>query len=163
MKNYIPMLALSTILFSCSNENTPSPAKAVSNKKQDDAHPPGTAGIPFIGKRDFELRPGYSGAGTAHRMVEITSNGDVFFSFGQINQADGTETEERYYAGKYQRNLKCFFAKWENETTYYELTADTIYELDSHYKRMQSEECCDPHEVAAPNCPCKSELTVHEE
>jgi len=45
--------------------------------------------LPFVGKKQFETRPGISGTGTPHKYVEIMENGDVFFGYEQENQADG--------------------------------------------------------------------------
>ena len=115
------------------------------------------AGLPFTGKKGFETRPGFSGTGTPHRYIEIMANGDVYFGFGQINQGDQTETEGRYYAGKYQRFMKCFFKEWDNETSYYEVTKDSIYEVDAANHRITSNDCCSPFDDDTTHlCGCQS-------
>ena len=126
-----------------------------------------TTELPFIGIKHFETRHGVSGTGTPYRSVEIRKNGDVFFSFIQENQGDkelredgsysGTITEERYYAGKFKPIMKCFFKKWDNETMYFEITKDTIYQVDTNNKRLANEECCNTNNFDLKDkCPCES-------
>lgn len=163
MKIFSITLLVIISFISCKNENKPSVESNIhsrdrENTKQTDKE----TGLPFIGKRGFETRPGASGTGTPHRFVEIKANGDVFFCFEQQNQADGTITAERYYAGKYTRYMKCFFKKWDNETTYYEFAQDTIYEIDANKKRIESEECCGLDEAGDKKCICKGELFTSE-
>ena len=115
-----------------------------------------SAALPFVGRRGFETRPGCSGTGTPHRAVEITKNGDVFFFFEQENQADKTITKERYYAGKFNRYMKCAFKKLDAGISYYEFTKDTIYEVDEHNNRLKNNDCCDNDNVDdKKECTCK--------
>lgn len=115
---------------------------------------PGKQQLPFIGTRYFETRPGVSGTGTPHRKLEIKAGGTVEFSFIQINQADETETRGTYNAGPFMKIMKCVFTEWDNETRFYEITVDKIYETDSNGVHLTSEECCPDLE---PKCPCESE------
>lgn len=116
-----------------------------------------TLGIPFIGEKHFETRPGISGTGTPNRFIKINENGDVYFRFEQKNQADGTITEERYYAGKFQKNIKCYFKKWGNEIRYYKVTKNNIYEVDKNGNQLQGEECCGLKDNTTDSeCNCES-------
>lgn len=113
--------------------------------------------LPFIGKRSFETRPAISGKATPHIEIEITEEGNVIFYFGQINMADKTETTGIYKAGPFRKVLKCIFKEWDNETRYYEVFSDKIYEVDSAGTRIYSNDCC--RLVSnMPECPCESEL-----
>jgi hypothetical protein len=111
--------------------------------------------LPFIGKRSFETRPGISGTGTPHRQVEIKNNGDVEFSFEQENQADKTVINGVYNAGKFKAIMRCVFKEWFNEISYYKITPDTIYEVDSNGYLLKLKECCSLLEEG--DCPCESE------
>lgn len=112
--------------------------------------------LPFIGIRSFETQPGVSGSGTPMRDVEILENGDVFFSFLQINQADGTETKERYYSGKLKSIMKCYFKKLGNETTYYKIGKGKIIEVDKSGNVLYGSHCCSLQEMDKDECPCES-------
>lgn len=113
--------------------------------------------LPFIGKKGFETQPGMSGSGTPSRYIEILENGDVYFGFIQENQADGSITKEKYYAGKYKLQMKCFFKKWNNEVTYYRVTKEKIYEVDKNNKQLKGTECCSlSNSDSNDNCPCQS-------
>ncbi|HYD22654.1 MAG TPA: hypothetical protein VEB40_14325 [Flavipsychrobacter sp.] len=115
-----------------------------------------TKKLPFIGKRYFETRPGVSGTGTPHKKVEIKENGEVIFSFSQINQADKTETTGKYHAGQFKKIVKCVFEEWDNDTSYYEITKDKIYETDSAGNRLMLDECCGLS-ADVPVCSCEDE------
>ncbi|WP_276134784.1 hypothetical protein [Polluticoccus soli] len=110
--------------------------------------------LPFVGKRQFETRPGVSGTGTPGRWVEIRADGTVEFTFMQINQSDETETRGVYNAGPFQKIVKCVFKEWDNETRFYEITATRIYETDSNGVRLELEDCCLD---ATSVCPCQSD------
>lgn len=118
------------------------------------------ADLPFVGKRAFETRHAVSGTGTPHRYVEILDNGDVYFSFEQENQADGTIMIERYYSGKFDKYLRCVFSKLDNETIYYEIAGDKIYELDSNSQHVTNEDCCTLSNIdSADKCLCEGILS----
>ncbi len=128
--------------------------KGKTNKKESEQK----LDLPFIGKREFETRPGYAGSGTPVTYVEITKDGNVFFGFVQENQANGKITRDRYFAGKFKRTMKCIFKDWD-ETTYYRITKDKIYEVDKDNKLIVSEDCCTSNNLdAGGNCPCESDL-----
>jgi hypothetical protein len=115
--------------------------------------------LPFIGKKQFETRPAISGTGTPQRYVEINRNGDVYFSFEQVNQADGEITTENYYAGKYAKCVKSVFKKLDNETRHYEITEDAIFEVDENCSRLSNEDCCNSDDYdGQKSCPCQSSL-----
>ena len=115
--------------------------------------------LPFVGKKEFETMPGASGTGTPHRYVEIMRNGDVFFGFIQENQADGTVTKERYFAGKYRTYMKSYFKKWDNETVYYKFSNEKIYQVDKNNKILIGVECCGvSNQDLEAKCPCESKL-----
>lgn len=113
--------------------------------------------LPFIGEKGFETRPGISGSGTPHRYIEIKENGDVYFGFEQENQADGTVTKEKYYAGKYKTYMKCFFKKWGNELTYYKITKEKISEVNKNNKILTGQECCSDYN-SNKECPCEDKF-----
>lgn len=122
-------------------------------EKKNDSY--STATVPFVGKRNFETRPGVSGTGTPHRQVEITKDGTVTFSFEQENQADKTITTGVYKAGKFSYFIKCVFSEWDDEVRFYRILPDKIYEVDSNGALLFLEECCGLLDDG--NCPCKSE------
>jgi hypothetical protein len=161
MKFYILLSTFSILLFSCgtSNDNKQDihqPSVAVTQKDTGKVIEKAPA-LPFIGKKAFEMRPGYSGTGTAHKFIEIKPDGEVYFSFVQMNQADGTETKETYYAGKFKPYMTSIFKEWNNEITEYEITADKIYEVDKNHNRITSEDCCNrDNESLKEKCPCES-------
>lgn len=152
MKKIFLCSFLAISILSCKKENneTEKINKKESEQKLD---------LPFIGKKEFETRPAFSGSGTPVKYVEITKDGNVFFGFVQQNQYDGTVTKERYFTGKFKTYMKCFFKKYGNETTYYRITKDKIYEVDNNNKSIVSEECCTSDNFnSGSNCPCKSDL-----
>ncbi len=165
MKALYLVLAFVISLSSCNNtpheenKNTGDVKHATSTSNKQ-------TGLPFVGVREFETRPGISSTGTPHRSIEIKANGAVYFSFGQINQADGTETTEQFFAGKFKKYMVCVFKKLDNETTYYEITKDTIYEVDRNNIRVKHTDCREP-DCGAPDSKeaieegytCKSALT----
>ncbi len=115
--------------------------------------------LPFIGKKSFDTRPAFSGIGTPHRYIEIDNKGDVYFSFEQENQADGNVTNEKYYSGKFKNNVVSIFKKLDNETIYYTVTKDSIYEIDANNRPVYSQDCCSPDNLSnTQECPCKSAL-----
>ncbi len=120
--------------------------------------------LPFIGKKWFETRMLFSGTGTPHRNVEIKENGDVFFSFVQISPGMDKDEEitEIFFAGKYKKFMTCSFKKL-NERIFYEITKDTIYEVDSKNNRIKSVDCADNDDDSdGGNIPtCRSILSDH--
>jgi hypothetical protein len=118
-----------------------------------------TSGLPFVGERGFETRPGYSGTGTPHRFIHIRENGNVTLSFTQQNQVDREIIiNEKYNAGKFQQYVKCVFKRLDNDTAYYEIDKDTIYEVDKNNVRLQSKDCCEAWYEDSVACPCKGLL-----
>jgi len=115
--------------------------------------------LPFIGKRMFETREAISGTGTPHRYIEILESGDVYFSFEQENQANGSVTSEKYAAGKFSKYMKSVFKKLDNETRFYEIDTSVIYEVDSNRIRLKSEDCCNSTNFElGSQCPCLGEF-----
>lgn len=183
MRNIIFLLAFSTLIISCSHRNK-NKEKELELKERELAlkekefalkysdsvssnlvnitkpvsnlMPEQKLELPFIGKKEFETRPEFSGTGTPSRNVEILQNGDVYFGFVQENRASGKVTEERYYAGKFKTYMKCFFKKWNNEVTYYKITKEKIYEVDKNNNILRDEECCSSNSNLGDKCPCES-------
>lgn len=154
MMKHIPFLSiLLLVICSCRLPDRPDAQRETAAQEQ----VADTAGLPFTGIRGFVTRPAVEGTGTPHRFIEIKTNGDVYFSFEQVNQADGTLTRESYYAGKYKLYMKCVFQKLDNETTWYEIGADKIFETDAKHKRISAEDCCSGDLYAeGQQCPCES-------
>lgn len=186
MRNILILLAFSTLIISCSSQHNKNKEKELELKERElalkekelalkysdsispnlvnrtkqlsNSVPEQKLELPFIGKREFDTRPGFSGTGTPSRNVEILQNGDVYFEFVQVNRASGEVTEERYYAGKFKTYMKCFFKKWDNEVTYYKITKDKIYEVDKNNKILRDEGCCSSDSNLDDKCPCESNL-----
>ncbi|MES2703041.1 MAG: hypothetical protein V4649_10395 [Bacteroidota bacterium] len=159
MKNIKITMITAAIFFSCNSRERPAYAK----KTKAEAAVNSTIDMPFVGKRMFETRPGVSGTGTPHKFVEILANGDVFFSFEQENQSDGTISKERFYAGKYTTYITCSFEKL-NSKTFYEFTKEAIYEVDGQHNRVKNEECCGLTEEAdKEGCMCDGEFLTLED
>jgi len=138
------------LLSSCANDQTAVEEKLPNNYTTEREK------LPFVGKRNFETRKGVSGTGTPQRLVEIKENGEVEFSFLQVNQADKAEIKGFYRAGPFKKIMKCVFKEWYTETSFYEITADKIYETDSSGNRLRSDECCGFLDTAGA-CACESE------
>lgn len=113
---------------------------------------------PFTGKRSFNIEQGVSGTGTPSYYLETKSNGDVYFGFVQVNQADGTETKEKINAGKYNPNVMKVHFKTYNETFYVKFDKEKIYLTNEKGKIKRSDDCCPVSEMAAQNCECGSTL-----
>lgn len=113
---------------------------------------------PFTGKRSFNIEQGVSGTGTPSYYLETKNNGDVYFGFVQVNQADGTETKEKINAGKYNPNVMKVHFKTYNETFYVKFDKEKIYLTDEKGKIKRSHDCCLVSEIAALNCECGSTL-----
>ena len=180
MRNIIFLFAFSTLIISCGHNNNKEKElelkerelalkeKEFALKYSDSAStnsinitkanlvPKQKLELPFIGKKEFEIRPEFSGTGTPRRNVEILENGDVYFGFVQENRASGKVTEERYSAGKFKTYMKCFFKKWDNEVTYYKITKEKIYEVDKNNNILRDEECCSSNSNLGDKCPCES-------
>ena len=142
MKINLALLFLIITLNACNYKKTGSPKGNSAGNTDNATNKIENTHLPFIGKRTFETRRGISGTGTPHRFVEVAKDGEVVFSFEQENQADGTITSEKYYAGKYNAVMKCIFKKNDNEIRYYELTKDTIYEVDANGHKAELNDCC---------------------
>lgn len=115
---------------------------------------------PFIGHRSFDIMKGYSGTGTPHYYLDIKKNGDVHFGYVQVNQADGTETEEEINAGKYAPNkvMKVQFKKF-NETFFVKFDKNKIYLTDKDGNIANLEGCCSSSEsIDKETCTCESGL-----
>lgn len=113
---------------------------------------------PFTGKRDFNIEQGVSGTGTPSYYLDVKNNGDVYFGFVQINQADGTETKEEINAGKYNPKVMKVYFKTYNETFYVKFDKEKIYLTDEKGKIKKSDDCCPVSEMAELTCECGSAL-----
>ncbi|KQT22893.1 hypothetical protein ASG22_14170 [Chryseobacterium sp. Leaf405] len=113
---------------------------------------------PFTGKRSFNIEDGASGSGTPSYYLNAKSNGDIYFGFVQINQADGKETKEEINAGKYNPNVMKVHFKTYNETFYVKFNKEKIYLTDEKGKIKKSDDCCPVSELAEINCDCGSKL-----
>jgi hypothetical protein len=165
MKNSILVIMLSICIVACNNSQT----ESSNENKRDELKYRDTTVVsninladsllPFIGKKAFETRPGVSGTGTPHRYIEIDSSGNIYFSFEQVNQANGDITSGKYYAGKFKKYVKCIFKEWDNEIRYYEIGRDSIYEVDKNNIRLTNEDCCNSDNLDLNDkCPCESDL-----
>ncbi|RYE53057.1 MAG: hypothetical protein EOP48_15180, partial [Sphingobacteriales bacterium] len=86
MRNTIPYLLAIVLTASCTQRKSDGSLKTSPDlKKHHDSEMQNSKleSIPFIGKRQFETRFGVSGTGTPSRFIEITEDGNVFFSFNQ--------------------------------------------------------------------------------
>ncbi|PQA91528.1 hypothetical protein B0A69_17130 [Chryseobacterium shigense] len=115
--------------------------------------------VPFVGQRSFDIMEGYSGSGTPHYYLDVKKNGDVYFGFVQVNQADRTETTEKVNAGKYNpKVMKVDFKKY-GETFFVKFDKDNIYLTDKEGNIRKSEDCCSSMESATNDtCTCESKL-----
>lgn len=113
---------------------------------------------PFTGKRDFNIEQGASGSGTPAYYLDVKNNGDVYFGFVQINQADGTETKEEINAGKYNPKVMKVHFKTYNETFYVKFDKEKIYLTDENGKVKKSDDCCPVSEMTETNCNCEGIL-----
>ncbi len=148
----------SLLFFCCCKGVNPTNGKQINSNKEYDSALTEQKKLPFIGKKHFETRPGVSGTGTPHWMVEIKSDSTVEFSFVQINQADKNETKGTYNAGKFRGIMKSVFKEWYNETRHYKISADKIYEVDSNGNVLKLPECCSLLEEG--DCRCEGELYI---
>lgn len=114
--------------------------------------------VPFFGKRDFNIEDGTNGSGTPSYYINIKDNGDVYFGFIQINQADGTETKEEINAGKYDPKVMKVYFKTYNETFYVKFDKEKIYLTDEKGKVKKSDDCCPVSEMEKTNCECSGIL-----
>ena len=114
--------------------------------------------VPFTGKRDFNIEQGASGTGTPSYYLDVKNNGDVYFGFVQINQADGNETKEEINAGKYNSNVMKVYFKTYNETFFVKFDKEKIYLTDEKGKIKKSEDCCPVSEISEQNCECGATL-----
>lgn len=114
--------------------------------------------VPFFGKRDFNIENGANGSGTPGYYIDIKDNGDVYFGFIQINQADGTETKEEINAGKYDPKVMKVYFKIYNETFYVKFDKERIYLTDENGKVKRSDDCCPVSEMEKTNCECSGIL-----
>ncbi|QIY91320.1 hypothetical protein [Chryseobacterium gallinarum] len=115
---------------------------------------------PFTGRRVFDIMKGYSGTGTPHYYLDVKKNGDVFFGYIQVNQANGKETTEEMNAGKYTPNkvMKVQFKKFK-ETFFVKFNKDKIYLTDEKGNIKSLEGCCSSREsIDKDTCKCESEL-----
>ncbi|HAO08780.1 MAG TPA: hypothetical protein DCQ50_17780 [Chryseobacterium sp.] len=113
---------------------------------------------PFSGKKDFNIEDGTNGSGTPSYYINIKDNGDVYFGFVQINQADGTETKEEINAGKYDPKVMKVYFKTYNETFYVKFDKERIYLTDENGKVKRSDDCCPVSEMEKTNCECSGIL-----
>jgi len=118
---------------------------------------------PFVGHRSFDIVQGFSGSGAPHYYLDAKKNGDIYFGFVQVNQADGNETMEEVNAGPYNpKVMKVEFKKW-GETFYVKFDKDNIYLTDKEGTVQKSEDCCSAKESATSNtCTCESKLYFRE-
>jgi hypothetical protein len=116
------------------------------------------AKTPFTGKRHFNIEQGASGSGTPAYYLDIKKNGNVHFSFLQINQADGKETKEEVNAGKYNADVMKVHFKTYNEIFYLKFDKEKIYLTDAKGNIKKSDDCCPISEMAEMNCNCQSIL-----
>lgn len=112
---------------------------------------------PFTGKRDFNIE-GASGSGTPAYYLHVKNNGDVYFGFVQINQADGTETKEEINAGKYDPKVMKVHFRTYNEIFYVKFDKEKIYLTDENGKVKKSDDCCPISEITETNCNCEGIL-----
>lgn len=116
--------------------------------------------VPFMGHRSFDIMQGYSGTGTPHYYLDVKKNGDVFFGYVQVNQANGKETTEEINAGKYEANkvMKVHFKKF-NETFFVKFDKNKIFMTDEKGNIQNLEGCCSSSEsMDKETCTCESEL-----
>ncbi|SIS97916.1 hypothetical protein SAMN05421786_103560 [Chryseobacterium ureilyticum] len=116
--------------------------------------------VPFVGHRSFDILKGYSGTGTPHYYLDVKKNGDVYFGYVQVNQANGKETKEEVNAGKYAVNkiMKVEFKKYK-ETFLLKFNKDKIYLTDEKGNIKNLEGCCSAREsIDKETCNCESEL-----
>ncbi|CAH0151639.1 hypothetical protein MP478_13515 [Chryseobacterium sp. WG14] len=116
--------------------------------------------VPFTGHRSFDIMQGYSGTGTPHYYLDVKKNGDVFFGYVQVNQANGKETTEEINAGKYGTNkvMKVHFKKF-NETFFVKFDKNKIFMTDEKGNIQNLEGCCSSSEsMDKETCTCESEL-----
>lgn len=116
--------------------------------------------VPFVGHRSFDILKGYSGTGTPHYYLDVKKNGDVYFGYVQVNQANGKETKEEVNAGKYAVNkiMKVEFKKYK-ETFLLKFNKDKIYLTDEKGNIKNLEGCCSAREsIDKETCKCESEL-----
>jgi hypothetical protein len=113
--------------------------------------------VPFAGKKGFNIVEGYSGTGMPAYHLDVKTNGDVYFGYVQVNQADGKETKEEMNAGKYNPTvMKVHFKKLE-ETFYVKFDKEKIYLTDEKGKIQTSEDCCSVKEnQTSDKCICES-------
>jgi len=116
--------------------------------------------VPFVGHRSFDILKGYSGTGTPHYYLDVKKNGDVYFGYVQVNQANGKETKEEVNVGKYAVNkiMKVEFKKYK-ETFLLKFNKDKIYLTDEKGNIKNLEGCCSAREsIDKETCKCESEL-----
>ena len=118
------------------------------------------AKLPFKGHCSFDIMEGYSGTGTPHYYLDVKKNGDVFFGYVQVNQANQKETKEEINAGKYAPNkaMKVHFKKGE-ETFFVKFDKNKIFMTDEKGNVLNLEGCCSAKEsMDKDTCNCESEL-----
>ncbi|MDQ0066354.1 hypothetical protein [Chryseobacterium lathyri] len=114
---------------------------------------------PFVGYRSFNIIEGFSGSGTPTYYLDVKKNGDVYFGFVQVNQADGTETTEEVNAGKYNPKVMKVDFKTYGENFYVKFDKDNIYLTDQDGNIKKSEDCCSSMESRTQDiCTCESKL-----
>lgn len=116
--------------------------------------------VPFTGHRSFDIMEGYSGTGTPHYYLDVKKNGDVFFGYVQVNQANGKETTEEINAGKYGVNkvMKVHFKKF-GETFFVKFDKNKIFMTDEKGNIQNLEGCCSSSEsMDKETCTCESGL-----
>ncbi|MDP9958323.1 hypothetical protein [Chryseobacterium lathyri] len=114
---------------------------------------------PFVGYRSFNIIEGFSGSGTPSYYLDVKKNGDVYFGFVQVNQADGTETTEEVNAGKYNPKVMKVDFKTYGENFYVKFDKDNIYLTDQDGNIKKSEDCCSSMESGTQDiCTCESKL-----
>ena len=120
--------------------------------------------MPFVGIRHFETRKGVSGNGTPYWVVQIKNNRDVVFYYEEIDhESDGDSLiAEKYYAGKYQKYMKCDFKQCDDFPRYFAITKDSIYEVNANCNRLYLSDCCDWGDNSYSKCPCEGDLNKEE-
>ncbi|WP_223558231.1 hypothetical protein [Chryseobacterium lathyri] len=114
---------------------------------------------PFVGYRSFNIIEGFSGSGTPSYYLDVKKNGDVYFGFVQVNQADSTETTEEVNAGKYNPKVMKVDFKTYGENFYVKFDKDNIYLTDKEGNIKKSEDCCSSMESGTQDiCSCESKL-----
>lgn len=116
--------------------------------------------LPFTGYRSFDILKGYSGTGTPHYYLNVKKNGDVYFGYVQVNQANGKETKEEVNAGKYASNkiMKVQFKKYK-ETFFVKFDKDKIFLTDEKGNIQNLDGCCSAKDsIDKDTCTCESEL-----